>query len=100
MSNKAGQDSEEMAAVHHVFDTDQEEPEVDVASVIADLEGRDRTELSALYNTIDDLIQNLFADPPSAEAQAQIAFSYEGYRVILNQDGHATLMKIPGGMSE
>lgn len=99
MSKKGSEhgDEGEMAATHWEFDVDQEDPEIDVAAVVAELEDRDTTELPPVYNTIDHLIETLFSDPPAPEAQAVIQFSYEGYRVNLNQDGHATFMKIGGG---
>ena len=51
-----------------------------MAKVIAELEGRD-TELPAVYETIDHLIQTSFSDLPDPEAQAVLQFSYAGYRV-------------------
>lgn len=98
MSKKRSEygDEDEMAATHWEFDVDQEEPEIDVIEVIAELEGQDTTDLPPVYNTIDHLIETLFSEPPASEAQAVIQFTYEGYRVNLNQDGHATFMKIAG----
>ena len=90
-------DEEEMAAVHWEFEVDQDDPEVDVAEVIAELEDCDSTKLSPAYETIDHIIEKLFADPLSAEAQAVLQFSYEGYRITLKQDGHATFMKVAQG---
>ena len=87
-------DGDEMAAVHWEFDTDEESPSVDVAAVISELEERESTDLPAVYDTIDHLIEELFSDPPSPEAQAVLEFSYEGYRITLSQDGYATFMKI------
>lgn len=69
-------------------------PEIDVAQIVADLEGKEATEISALYDTIDHLVEHLFSNPPPIEAQAQLEFTYEGYRILLLQDGHATFMKI------
>lgn len=71
-------DDGEMAATHWEFDVDQENPEVNVVEVIAEFEGRESSELSSLYDTIDDVIERLFSDPPSPEAQAQLEFTYEG----------------------
>lgn len=88
------QDGEEMAAVHWEFDTDQEEPSIDVAEVIAELDGKGDTELTPIYETINQMIDTLFSDPPSAEAQTVLQFTYEGYRITLNQDGYATFMKV------
>lgn len=98
--SKKGSDhgnEDEMAATHWEFDVDRENPEIDIAEVTAKLEGRDSSDLSPLYDTIDHLIEKLFSDPPSAEAQAVLQFSYEGYRITLNQDGYATFMKIVEG---
>ena len=89
-------DENEMAATHWEFDVDQEHPEINVAEVIAKLEDRDSADLPPVYDIIDHLIQTLFSDPPDPKAQVVIQFSYEGYRVNLNQDGHATFMKIAG----
>lgn len=89
-------DDEEMAATHWEFNVDREEPEIDLVEVVAELEGQDSTDLLPIYTTIDHLIETLFSEPPAAEAQAVIQFSYEGYRINLNQDGHATFMKIAG----
>ena len=89
-------DEGEMAATHWEFDVNHESPEVTVAKVIAELEDRDSTDLPPVYDMIDHLIQTLFSDPPDPEAQAVIQFSYEGYRINLNQDGHATFMRIDG----
>lgn len=86
-----------MAATHWEFDVDDENPELDVVAVIAELEERDTTDMPALYDTIDDIIERLFSEPPSAEAQIRIEFTYGGYRIVLNQDGHATFMKIADG---
>lgn len=85
-------DGDEMEGSHWEFNVDEETPEVPVAEAIADLEGTESAELSPIYRTVDDLINRLFSDPPPAEAQARIEFSYEGYRILIHQDGHATFM--------
>lgn len=92
MSGKA--DEGEMAAVRREFDVDQSDPEVNVVKVIAELEGKDVADLSPLYKTIDHLIEELFSNPPVPEAQACLEFTYEGYRIVLSQDGHATFMRV------
>lgn len=71
-----------------------EDPEIDVANIVADLEGKEVTDISALYDTIDYVIEHLYSNPPPIEAQAQLEFTYEGYRIVLVQDGKATFMKI------
>lgn len=89
-------DNDRMAATHFEFDVDRENPGVDVAEVVAELEGTDSTDLSPLYETVDHLIEKLFSTPPAPEAQVRMEFTYEGYRIVLNQDGYATFMKIDG----
>lgn len=89
-------DGDEMAATHFEFDVDRENPEVNVAAVTAELEGRDVDDLPPLYEAVDHLIEQLYATPPSAAAQVRMEFTYEGYRIVLNQDGFATFMKIDG----
>jgi hypothetical protein len=85
---------DESGIVHREFDTDRPDPEVDVASVIADIEDREVTSLPSMYDCVDDIINDLFSDPPAPEAQMQVTFTYEGYRVTINQDGTATFLKI------
>lgn len=69
-------------------------PEIDVANIVADLEDKEATDIPALYDTIDHVIEHLYSNPPPIEAQAQLEFTYEGYRIALVQDGKATFMKI------
>lgn len=73
---------------------DGETPEIDIANIVAELEGEAATDLSALYDTIDHVIERLYSNPPPIEAQATLAFTYEGYRITLVQDGKATFMKV------
>jgi hypothetical protein len=94
MTRRTSDHDDEMAAVHWEFDIDEEEPSVDVAEVIAELDDRSVSEGPSIYRTIDDMIEQLFSDPPAPEAQAVLQFSYEGYRITLNQDGHATFMRV------
>lgn len=69
-------------------------PEIDIAEIVADLEGHDATEISALYDTVDHLVEHLYSTPPPLEAQCTLEFTFEGYRIALTQDGHATFMKV------
>lgn len=73
---------------------DANAPAIDVAEIVAELEGRDATDISALYDTVDHLVEHLFSTPPPLEAQCMLEFTYEGYRITLTQDGHATFMKV------
>ncbi|WP_415381537.1 HalOD1 output domain-containing protein [Halosimplex sp. TS25] len=62
--------------------------------LIARLEGVDPTELPSLYREVDHAVENLFKRPPSSEAQMEIAFSYAGYRVTIDQRGHVRLVRV------
>ena len=70
-----------------------ENPAVQVTEIIAELEGREVSELYPIYDQMDDVLDNIFSEPPSPEAQLQITFSYEGYRITIEQDGHAKFVK-------
>lgn len=80
--------------VRRSVDTERDEPGAQIANIVAELEDEDPTELSAMWNCIDDVLANLFDDPPSSEAQMRVSFSYEGYRITVDQDGAAEL--VPG----
>lgn len=71
------------------FDTDQDQPNVDITEAVAELKGVESDELSPLYDVIDHLVDNIFSDPPEPEADVEVSFSYEGYRVTISQDGNA-----------
>lgn len=79
---------------HYQFDTDRSDPTVDIARVVAELEGNDPEELSALYATVGSLVGQLFSNPPGPESDARLEFSYEGYRVTLEQDGRGTFHQL------
>lgn len=87
-------DEAEMAATQWELDVDQDDPEVDVAEIVAELEDTDPADLRPTYDTIDSLIEQLFSDPPPPEAQAMIQFTYGDYRIDIQQSGHATFMNI------
>ena len=83
----------ESEIVHRELDTDAESPEIEVVAAIADIDGREMTDLSPLHNCIDGVLDNLFSEPPSPEAEMRITFNYEGYRVGVTQDGSGTFVK-------
>lgn len=76
------------------FDTDQHQPNVDVTETVADLKETESDELSPLYGCIDHLIDNLFSDPPDPEADVEVSFNYEGFRITINQNGEATFRRL------
>lgn len=60
---------------------------------VADLEGCDVEALPPLYDRVDHLVENLFEDPPTPKAQAEVQFTYYDYRITLDQLGHVSLRK-------
>jgi hypothetical protein len=91
-------DSDQFIVHRELFEgeqpSDDDDPEIGLAEIIADLEGKDATDISSLYDTIDHVVEHLYSNPPPTEAQAQLEFTFEGYRIELSQDGKATFMKI------
>lgn len=87
-----GRSGEEV--IHVRFDTDEIDPSLSVAEAVAELEGTDPTELGTIYDAIDHVIDNIFSDPPSPDADVEVAFTYEGYRITVHQNGDATFVPI------
>lgn len=79
--------------VHRELDIASNSPAVEVAQAVADIEEKDSTELTTLYDCVDGMLDELFSTPPSPEAQMQVEFSYEGYRITIDQDGVAEFVK-------
>lgn len=93
--NKNVHQSPEKTVIHtELTPTEDGDPQVTVAEVVAELEGKNTTELTPVYDAIDHFVSNLFSSPPPAAAQAEIEFTYEGYRITIHQDGMATFRKI------
>ena len=78
--------------IHRELDTSVENPATEVA--VADIEGKEATDLTETYGCIDGVLDEIYSDPPSPEAQMQVEFSYEGYRITIEQDGAAKFVKI------
>lgn len=95
--------SEEMDAtgakersVHTVDLTEGDtDPQLHLVHAVADITGVEETRLEALYPTIDGMVDQLYSDPPSARAQAELTFVYEGFRITLFQDGTAVFQQQP-----
>ena len=85
--------SSEDEIIYRELDTDAENPGIEVVAAIAAIDGREMTELSTLHDCIDGVLDNLFSDPPSPEAEMRVVFNYENYRIGLTQDGSATFVK-------
>lgn len=76
--------------VHWEFDADETDPNVNVVEAVAELKGVEIDELTPLYTCIDNILEHLFSNPPVPSAQATIEFTYEDYRITVDQDGSAT----------
>ena len=82
-------DEGEDAVVRQSLDVEGEEPAAQIATTIAEMEGKKPTELPNMWQCTDDMLENLFSDPPDPEARMRISFTYEGYRISVDQDGMA-----------
>ncbi len=74
------------------INTDHDEPSVAVAQCVAEIENIDATDLDSIYECVDDVLKNLFSNPPSDEAKIKIGFNYEGYRITIDQNGLVTFL--------
>jgi len=83
----------EREIIHRELDTDGEKPAIQLAQAVAEIEEKDMTELPTMYNCVDGVLNHLFSNPPSPEAQMEIEFSYETYRISVEQNGTATFVK-------
>lgn len=80
--------------VHRTLDTAAAEPVGQVAETVAELEGKRHDELKPTYDHLDHVLDYVFENPPAPEAQVQITFTYEGYRITVEQDGSAQFVKV------
>ncbi|WP_123533969.1 HalOD1 output domain-containing protein [Halosimplex salinum] len=86
-------DERETDVVRRDLDTDADEPAAQVAVAVAEMDGKDVTEVGNMYDCVDHVLDNLFSTPPSPDARMEITFSYEGYRITVGQDGTARFLK-------
>ena len=87
-------DDGDSGIVHRQFDTDADNPSTAVAETVAELKGVESTELGTVYDHLDHVLDHLFSNPPVAAAQVQIEFTYEGYRITMDQDGSARFIAV------
>lgn len=80
--------------IHRELSPDVDEPTVQVAEIVADIEDEEHTELTTTYDHLDHILSYVFSNPPVPEAQVQITFSYEGYRITVEQDGNAQFVRV------
>lgn len=86
-------DQPEREIIHRELDTGGESPATQVPRIIAGIEGREPTDLATMYDCVDDILDDLFSDPPAPEAQMRVEFSYEGYRITIEQNGTTAFVK-------
>lgn len=80
--------------IQRQLQTNEEEPAVQVAKIVAELEGATADRLEPTYIQIDHMLDHLFSNPPASEAQVEITFTYEGYRITVEQSGRAQFLKV------
>ena len=86
-------DQSEREPVHRTLETERNNPSVQIAEIVADLEDTDTKSLSPTYYCIDEIVDDVFSKPPSAESQLQVTFTYENYRITVEQDGSGRFVK-------
>ena len=86
------QESSERVVSRQVEPVESEAP-YRVLETVAEAEGVDITELPPIYERVNDVLDSLFSDPPTAESRMVITFSYCGYRIRIDQEGLITLQK-------
>ena len=75
------------------IDPSNEEVNTALLRIVADLEECEMEELPSFWMQVDSLVDDLFSDPPSADANAQVIFTYAGYRIAVEQNGDVELLK-------
>ena len=80
-------------AVERRLDTDGE-PATAVVEAVAELRGVDPTELDSIYGCIDHVLDHIFSNPPVPDAAVSVTFSYEGFRITVDQDGTARFVDV------
>ena len=89
MSGIDDRDRADARTATRAFDTDQTDPNVAVVSALAEIERTPVEELPPLYDCIDHILEHLYSNPPADEADVQISFTYNDYRITVEQDGKA-----------
>lgn len=87
-------DSSDKPAVRRRLDTDNPEPAMAVVEALADIEGKDVTDYTPTYDCLDHVLDGIFSNPPAPSAAIRIEFSYEGYRITVEQDGSAEFVSV------
>lgn len=83
----------ESEIIHRELDTSAESPASELAMAVADIKSEDETGLSPIWGCIDGMLDHLFSNPPAPDAQLEVTFSYEGFRITVEQNGAARFVK-------
>lgn len=95
LGDDCGPESGDDARMHHrKLTPDAETANRRLLRLLANVENCEVNDLPPLYGQIDHMVEYLFTDPPPGDAQAELAFSYHGYRIELDQTGNVSLMKL------
>lgn len=87
-------DSNETEIVHRTLDTERIEPAEQVAEIIASLDNRKIEDVTTAYEQIDHVLTHIFSNPPDPDAQIEVTFTYDGYRVTVEQNGTARFVEV------
>ena len=80
--------------IHRNVDTSRKDLGVEIAEIIADLEETNPECLTPIWDCIGNVLEPLSSMPASPDAQLLISFSYEGYRISVDQDGEVLLVPV------
>ena len=80
--------------IEHRVDPVPGEANLRVLETVVDVEQVDAIDLPRLYPRLDEMLKNLFSEPPADEAQTEVTFSYYGYRITVTQDGGIPMRKL------
>lgn len=86
--------SSDSEVVEKQFDPGDCNPYVAVPEAISELKGEDPDELAPLYSRVDEVLEDVFSDPPDPNAELRVTFRYEGYRTTVHHDGSTEFEKV------
>lgn len=55
--------------IRRELEDDVKNPAIQVAEAVADIEDKEATDLSTMYECVDGVLNNIFSNPPAPEAQ-------------------------------
>lgn len=87
-------DSHDGEIVHRELNTNRENPAVEIAEAVADMEDRAVDELPTTYECIDGMLAEIYGNPPAPEAQIEVEFTYADYRITVDQTGGAEFVQV------